>query len=107
MSDLGEHYRQYEAQVRDMAARAYRSAPGFAARMDAAGLKPEDIDGVAALAGLPVLHKDELIALQRSAPPLGGLLMEGGARLRRVFQSPGPIYDPEAGVPDPWRWLAA
>ncbi len=107
MSDLHEHYGQYDRRVRDMAARAYRSAPGFAARMDAAGLNSGDIDGVAALAGLPVLHKDELIALQRSDPPLGGLLIEGGVRLRRVFQSPGPIYDPEAGVPDPWRWLAA
>ena len=27
--------------------------------------------------------------------------------MRRVFQSPGPIYEPELDIPDPWRWAPA
>lgn len=107
MLDISEYYGQYDGRVRAVVARAYGCAAGFRARMDAAGLKPEAVGSVAALAGLPVLHKDDLIALQRANPPFGGLLMGEGGRLRRVFQSPGPLYDPESDVPDPWRWLPA
>jgi phenylacetate-CoA ligase len=90
-----------------MVALAHRHAPAFRARMDAAGLAPQDVGGVADLARLSVLHKDDLIALQRESPPFGGLLMIEVGQLRRIFQSPGPIYDPEEDEIDPWRWAAA
>ncbi len=55
---------------------------------------------------IPVLGKDELCDLQASQPPSGGYLAVG-ARPRRVFQSPGPIYGPQFGAPDPSRWAPA
>lgn len=57
----------------------------------------------AALATLPVLTKDEVLAQQQDDPPYGGLLA-AGATVRRVFQSPGPLYEPQLDGADPWRW---
>jgi phenylacetate-CoA ligase len=72
-----------------------------------------------ALARLPVLRKTELFEqqiAQRAADtwdPLGGysaigwrgMAAAGGAR--RVFQSPGPIYEPEGAETDYWRMARA
>ena len=82
-------------------------APAFAERLQAAGLTPDDIRTADDLARLPVLRKDDLIALQAQNPPFGGLLAVEIGALKRVYQSPGPIYEPEANVPDYWRWASA
>lgn len=74
----------------------------FGARVRAAGLEPHELVDVEALDRIPVLSKDELLELQAAAPPFGGLLAPD-ARVRRVFQSPGPLYEPELATPDPWR----
>ncbi|MBB4842361.1 phenylacetate-CoA ligase [Paucibacter oligotrophus] len=79
-----------------------------------AGVAASSIDSRAALARLPVIRKSELLArqqAQRAEDPFGGfaaigwtgLLRASGAR--RVFQSPGTIYEPEADGegPDYWR----
>jgi phenylacetate-CoA ligase len=87
--------------------RAYRNAPGFRARMEAAGLRPRDLRSPADLQRLPVLRKDDLLQRQQADPPFGGMLMIPMERLRRAFQSPGPIYEPEPAIPDPWRWAPA
>ncbi len=82
-------------------------APGFARRLQQAGLTPEEIRSEADLARIPVLRKDDLAELQAQDPPFGGLLAVPLAELKRVFQSPGPIYEPEADRPDYWRWASA
>ncbi len=74
---------------------AYEKAPGFKARMDKAGLKPGDIKTSADLQRIPVLHKDDLIQLQKSDPPFGGYLAVPLSEIDHVYQSPGPIYDPQ------------
>lgn len=82
-------------------------APGFAARLQAAGLQAGQIQTVEDLNLLPVFRKDDLAALQAADPPFGGLLACPPGELKRVFQSPGPIYDPESRTPDYWRWAPA
>jgi phenylacetate-CoA ligase len=79
------------------------TVPAFAARLAVAGLTADSIRGVADLAALPVLTKDDVLAQQQSEPPYGGLLAPG-AQVTRVFQSPGPIYEPQLSGADPWRW---
>ena len=77
-----------------------------------------DVDAAAitsrtALATLPVIRKHELLArqqAQRAQDPFGGFAAVGwglkrGAR--RVFQSPGPIYEPEGAATDYWRFARA
>jgi phenylacetate-CoA ligase len=80
--------------------------PAFADRLSGAGLAPEQLVSVESLSRLPVLSKDELISLQAEKPPFGGLLADD-ARPRRVYQSPGPLYEPEPDESDPWGWVPA
>jgi len=79
------------------------TVPAFAVRLAAAGLTADSIRGVGDLAALPVLTKDDVLAQQQHEPPYGGLLAPG-AQVTRVFQSPGPIYEPQLSGSDPWRW---
>ena len=77
-----------------------------------AGVQALDVTSRAALARLPVTRKHELLARQtalRAQDPFGGFSAIGwrglraGKGARRVFQSPGPIYEPEGSAPDYWR----
>jgi phenylacetate-CoA ligase len=76
--------------------------PALTARLAEAGLVPDDLVDVAAVDRLPVLSKDDLVDLQAKEPPFGGYLAPGTA-VRRIFQSPGPLYEPEPDTADPWR----
>ncbi len=60
-----------------------------------------------ALADLPVTRKSDLIELQTLAKPFGGLTTRIPGQLKRIFQSPGPIYDPEGYGEDWWRTARA
>jgi phenylacetate-CoA ligase len=104
---LTRYYERFESQITPHIAYATNNSPAFADRLRAAGLAPEDFHTVADLAKLPVFRKDDLIALQKQTPPLGGLLMTDLSQLRRLYQSPGPIYEPEPNIPDYWRWRPA
>jgi len=81
-----------------------------------AGVDPAAITSRAALARLPVVRKGELLErqkAQRSTDPFGGFSAIGWAALKRcgpagrVFQSPGPIYEPEGTGRDYWRLARA
>lgn len=68
-------------------------------------LKHIDADKItsrALLAQLPITRKSDLMALQNNNFPLGGLNATK-ANIHRIFQSPGPIYDPENTSDDWWR----
>ncbi|MEM8878589.1 MAG: AMP-binding protein [Pseudomonadota bacterium] len=75
--------------------------PGWAKHLD--GTDPQEISSREALAGLPVLRKPELMALQQDNPVFGGLVDEQALSGARVFMSPGPVWEPEAIGPDPWN----
>jgi phenylacetate-CoA ligase len=72
-----------------------------------AGVRPEQVTDRQALAELPLTRKSELIELQRRNPPFGGFAAVPVSSLRRVFVSPGPIYEPEARRPDYGRFARA
>jgi phenylacetate-CoA ligase len=94
---------------------AAKSTPAFARLLQ--GVDPEAVDSTAALARLPVVRKHELLECQkaqRAEDPFGGFSAIGWRALRhaqrparRVFQSPGPIYEPEGSAPDYWRFARA
>ncbi|MDH3413158.1 MAG: AMP-binding protein, partial [Gammaproteobacteria bacterium] len=70
-------------------------------------VEPQDVRSREALAKLPVLRKSELVERQKSDPPFGGLAAISPAKARRVFASPGPIYEPEGRGKDYWRLARA
>lgn len=59
------------------------------------------------LATLPVTRKSDLTARQQASPPLGGLNGTPLSGLRHMFQSPGPIHEPDGHGPDWWRTARA
>ncbi|GIV99187.1 phenylacetate--CoA ligase family protein [Roseiflexus sp.] len=105
--DIGAFYAGFDQRVRDIVAYGYDRSPAFRRRMEAAGLTPDDIQTTANLARLPILRKEQLVEIHRQGPGLGGMLTVPLSALRRIFQSPGPIYDPEPDEPDSWRWAPA
>ncbi|HWP18465.1 MAG TPA: AMP-binding protein [Burkholderiaceae bacterium] len=75
-------------------------------------VEPQAVDSREALARLPVVRKHELLERQkalRATDAFGGFSTIGwrgqgpGGGARRVFQSPGPIYEPEGHAIDYWR----
>jgi len=79
------------------------------------GVDARAVDSRATLARLPVTRKHELLERQQAAradggDPFGGFAtigwqgMRNARGARRVFQSPGPIYEPEGQSPDYWRF---
>ncbi len=89
-------------EVTSAVARGRELVPTLAARLAAHGLT-STASLRDSLATLPILSKDDVLALQQADPPFGGALSPQ-AHVRRVFQSPGPIYEPQLDGPDPWRW---
>jgi phenylacetate-CoA ligase len=99
-------------------AHAQHHAGAYAATL--AGVDAAAINSRAALARLPVLRKHELLERQQAArehgagpDPFGGFATIGWRalgslrRAQRVYQSPGPIYEPEGTAADYWRLARA
>lgn len=105
--DIHAFYAGFDQRVRDIVAYGYHHSPAFRRRMEAACLTPDDIQTTADLVRLPILRKEQLVEIHRQGPGLGGMLTVPLSALRRIFQSPGPIYDPEPDEPDSWRWAPA
>ena len=83
-----------------------------------AGVDAASVSSRAALARLPVTRKHELLERQHAARlagagPFGGFSTIGWRalgslrRAQRVYQSPGPIYEPEGTAADYWRLARA
>jgi phenylacetate-CoA ligase len=97
----------HDGRLRDIAGHAHQRSSHFRRRMHEAGLAPAELSGVTDLDRLPVLKKRALPELQRLEPPFGGLLAVPVDALARIYQSPGPIYEPEDRRPDYWRMARA
>jgi phenylacetate-CoA ligase len=96
--------------------RAAQATSAFAEVL--AGVDASTITSRAALAALPVTRKTALLERQRASvaaggDPFGGFSSLGwralprARRAQRVFQSPGPIYEPESDARDYWRLARA
>lgn len=109
---MSAHYDRLETrspQSRDTAAyRTLRAMLGIARhrapalRAQLKGVELARLNGPAALAAVPVVRKSDLLALQKSAPPFGGLAATKPGHLRRLLVSPGPIFEPEGMGKDWW-----
>ena len=82
---------------------AYKEAPGWARHLHEIGQAA--ISSREALAALPLLRKSDLPEMQKSDPPFGGFVT--GKPVARIMVSPGPIHEPQAAAPDPWRMARA
>ena len=111
-----ERERELFARLPDFLRTAAESAPAVAQQLQ--GIDPAGLSDRAGLARVPVLRKSELLRIQHAARlshagagerdrVFGGVSAIGWGRARRVFASPGPIYEPEGARPDYWGFARA
>lgn len=111
-----ERERELFARLPGFLRTAAGSAPAIAQQLQ--GVDPADLSGRAGLARVPVLRKNELLRAQHAARlthaggserdrVFGGFSAIGWGRARRVFASPGPIYEPEGTRADYWGFARA
>jgi len=96
-----------ENRLRQTIAHAYMNAPRFRVAMDGAGVGPRDIHRLADLSRIPITRKDDLPAIQAEDLPFGGLAAVPMRSLKRIFMSPGNIYDLQGQGADFWRFRPA
>ena len=114
MAKAGEFYdaletRDPETREREQMAALARQVAHAKAKTGFFAAKLKDVDaaevtGRKALAELPVTRKGDLAKAQKENPPFGGLVAEERAKLRHVFMSPGPLYEPDGEQKDYWRF---
>src|SRR3989442_11898783 len=90
-----------EVALRRVVERAVTGSPALRQALEAAGVSPERVT-LADLPRIPLLKKESLPGRQGEAPPWGGWLARPLADVRRIFVSPGPIYEPEGRGPGFW-----
>jgi phenylacetate-CoA ligase len=81
---------------------AYENAPGYRKFLDERGMNPHTVKKEGDFSRLPVLKKNRMPEFHHAAPPFGGFLAVPVEKLKRIYVSPGPIYDPEGRKEDYW-----
>jgi phenylacetate-CoA ligase len=76
-------------------------------KMESVGLKPREIQTIQDLEKLPITKKSDLVDLQKKNPPFGGWEGVPIHQLRRIYVSPGPIYEPGEPQYDEIGWAQA
>ena len=97
--------RQWQA-LRAVVSRAASFDGEFRERLAGASIVPDEIRSLEDFSSIPVLRKKDLSRLQREKG-LPWFLSCAPGELSRIYQSPGPIYDPEGRSPDYWGWAQA
>jgi phenylacetate-coenzyme A ligase PaaK-like adenylate-forming protein len=97
--------RQQFSTLVDQLASAKKHAPYFAKLLQ--DVHPHEVADRAALAKLPVTRKSDLVELQKTALPFGGMAAVPISQLAHIFASPGPIYDPQGDKKDFWGFARA
>ena len=105
--DTGEREQYYISQIKELLQYAYRYSDDVKKRFDRAQFNVEKFSSLSDLKYVPILKKSELIFLQSIGPRLGGMLTKDIGELRRIYLSPGPIFDPEDKDDDYWGYTEA
>jgi phenylacetate-CoA ligase len=93
-----------EGKLREIVRYAYKHARAFKEKLDSVGLKPDDIETIEDLEKIPVTKKADLVELQKRDLPFGGFVGVPMEKLRRIYVSPGPIYEPGERKYDEIAW---
>jgi len=88
-----------------MTASAYEKSTKVRAIFDERGLTPADVRTVEDLKKLPIISREKLIEMEMAELPYGGF-HNPGAKIDRIFTSPGPVYEPHLSEDDP-LWARA
>ena len=98
-----EKKRLMEKQLQRAVLIAFEEAPAMREKFKAAGVGATDIRSLEDLQSLAITPKAQMRQLQQASPPFGGFLGVDLNKLRRIYTSPGAIFDPEGHQADYWR----
>ncbi|RJX33129.1 MAG: phenylacetate--CoA ligase family protein [Desulfarculus sp.] len=96
-----------DKRVAEIVAHAYAHTPAFKQKLDDLGAEPGDVASVEDLSNIPITEKADLVALQQKNLPFGGLVAAKLKDLKRLYISPGPIYEPGEKKFTDDRWTQA
>ena len=85
----------------------YRHSKAIRSRFDAVGLMPKEVRDLKDLEKLPITKKADLVTAQKETPPLGGFEVIPKEGLRRIYISPGPVFEPGEWDYEDTRWAQA
>jgi phenylacetate-CoA ligase len=85
----------------------YRYSKAIRSRFDAVGLMPKEARDLKDLERLPITKKADLVTAQKETPPLGGFEVVPKEGLRRIYISPGPVFEPGEWDYEDTRWAQA
>ncbi len=85
----------------------YQHSNWIRSRFETLGLKPGDIKGLRDLERLPITKKADLVSAQKDNPPFGGFEVISKKGLRRIYVSPGPVFEPGESDYRDLRWAQA
>jgi len=85
----------------------YRYSKAIRSRFDAIGIRPERIKDLKDLEKLPITKKTDLVTAQKQIPPFGGFEVVSKKGMRRIYISPGPVFEPGEWDYKDTRWAQA
>ena len=85
--------------MNEMVRLGYEKSSRVKTMMDRIGCKPTDIATLDDFQKLPVISREKLIDYEHEEPPYGGFCAQG-AKVDRIFISPGPVYEPHLAETD-------
>ncbi len=94
----------FEGKLREIVRYAYGHARAFKEKLDSVNLEPNDIETLEDLEKIPVTKKADLVEFQKRDLPFGGFVGVPVDELRRIYVSPGPIYEPGERDYDEIAW---
>ncbi|MFB0505320.1 MAG: phenylacetate--CoA ligase family protein [Thermodesulfobacteriota bacterium] len=93
-----------EEKLREIVRYAYRHTRAFQEKLNSVELKPEEIETIEDLERIPITKKADLVEYQKRDFPFGGFVGVSVEELRRIYVSPGPIYEPGEREYDEIAW---
>jgi len=85
----------------------YRYSRAIRSRFDAVGVKPERVKDLKDLEKLPITKKTDLVNAQKQTPPFGGFEIVPKKGIRRIYFSPGSVFEPGEWDYEDIRWAQA
>ena len=85
----------------------YRYSKVIQSRFDASRIKPEKVKNLKDLEKLPITKKTDLVTFQKQTPPFGGFGIIPKKGVRRIYISPGPVFEPGEWDYRDARWAQA
>jgi phenylacetate-CoA ligase len=96
-----------EKRLSEIVRYGYRCSKAIRGRFDAMRIKPEKVKDLKDLEKLPITKKTDLVSAQKQVLPFGGFEVVPKKGVRRIYISPGPVFEPGEWDYKDVRWAQA